>query len=217
MDNNTLETLRAVYLTAEDLRVAASILYNAYHDDPYFIEVLGKQDVQQYEQKLRAAIREELNELWQQEQALIGLFDQERLIGVACVITQQIPLGEARYWHWRLKMVMGTGWKSTQGLMEKENCILEHLPSDKCGILQFIALAPNEQKKGYGSRLVEAVLSWCDEQPRLDGIGVFVTHPYHHAVFVQQGFISLAEVNIGQVDGEILFYNKQEAANQGQI
>ena len=82
MDNNTLETLRAVYLTAEDLRVAASILYNAYHDDPYFIEVLGQDDNQQYEQKLRAAIREELNELWQQEQPLIGLFDGDRLIGV---------------------------------------------------------------------------------------------------------------------------------------
>lgn len=29
------ETYKAVYLTAEDLRVAASILYNAYHDDPF--------------------------------------------------------------------------------------------------------------------------------------------------------------------------------------
>ncbi|GGQ34569.1 GNAT family N-acetyltransferase [Shewanella litoralis] len=212
MDNPTLETLRAVYLTAEDLRVAASILYNAYHDDPYFIGVLGQQDQAQYEQKLRAAIREELNELWQQEQPLIGLFDDERLIGVACVITQQVPLGEGRYWHWRLKMVLGTGWKSTQGLIEKENCILEHLPSDKCGILQFIALAPNEQNKGYGAKLIQAVLSWCDEQPKLDGIGVFVTHPKHHAVFVQQGFSSIAEVNIGKVDGEILFYNKPDNA-----
>ncbi|BFL83113.1 hypothetical protein LFREDSHE_15630 [Shewanella baltica] len=35
MDNETLEDCRAVYLTAEDLRIAASILYNAYHDDPF--------------------------------------------------------------------------------------------------------------------------------------------------------------------------------------
>lgn len=34
-ENGSLETYRAVYLTAEDLRVAASILYNAYHDDPF--------------------------------------------------------------------------------------------------------------------------------------------------------------------------------------
>lgn len=35
MDNEILEDCRAVYLTAEDLRIAASILYNAYHDDPF--------------------------------------------------------------------------------------------------------------------------------------------------------------------------------------
>ncbi|GGB62276.1 GNAT family N-acetyltransferase [Shewanella inventionis] len=208
MDNTTLDTLRAVYLTAEDLRVAASIIYNAYHDDAYFIEALGQQDTQQYEQKLRAAIREELNDLWQQEQPLIGLFDQERLIGVACVITQQVPLGEARYWHWRLKMVLGTGWKSTQKLMEKETCILEHLPSNKCGILQFIALSPAEQKKGYGTKLIQAVLSWCDEQPNLEGMGVFVNNSHHHSAFMAQGFISIAEINIGGVHGEVLFYAK---------
>lgn len=37
MDNETLEDCRAVYLTAEDLRIAASILYNAYHDDPFLL------------------------------------------------------------------------------------------------------------------------------------------------------------------------------------
>ncbi|WP_418358506.1 MULTISPECIES: GNAT family N-acetyltransferase [Shewanella] len=209
MDNTTLDNLRAVYLTAEDLRVAASILYNAYHDDAYFMEALGQQDTQQYEQKLRAAIREELNELWQQEQPLIGLFDQARLIGVACVITQQVPLGEARYWHWRLKMVLGTGWKSTQSLINKETRILEHLPSNKCGILQFIALSPNEQNKGYGAKLIQAVLSWCDEQPNLDGIGVFVSNSRHHGAFVQQGFCSIAQVDIANVAGEILFYAKK--------
>ncbi|MCL1143401.1 GNAT family N-acetyltransferase [Shewanella gaetbuli] len=208
MDNQTLEQYKAVYLTAEDLRVAASIIYNAYHDDPYFVEVLGADDASVYEQKLRAAIREELNTLWQQEQPLIGWFDGERLIGVACVITHQIPVGQSRYWHWRLKMVLGTGWKSTQGLMEKETCLLSHLPTDKCGILQFIALSPTEQNKGNGAKLIQAVLSWCDEQPQLDGLGVFVNHPQHHKVLTQQGFKSIANVSIGQVEGEILFYAK---------
>ena len=208
MENQTLEHYKAVYLTAEDLRVAASIIYNAYYDDPFFLEVFGREDSSVYEQKLRAAIREELNTLWQQDQPLIGLFDGERLIGVACVITQQIPIGQSRYWHWRLKMVLGTGWKSTQGLMEKETCLLSHLPSEKCGILQFIALTPTEQKKGNGAKLVEAVLSWCDEQPHLEGIGVFVNHPKHHKVFSAQGFNSLAAVTIGHVKGEILFYAK---------
>ncbi|WP_153913400.1 GNAT family N-acetyltransferase [Shewanella sp. TC10] len=206
MEHNTLEEHRAVYLTAEDLRVAASIIYNAYHDDPFFIEALATTNQASYEQKLRASIREELTELWQQEQPLIGWFDGERLIGVACVITHQVPLGESRYWHWRLKMVLGTGWNSTQALIKKEHSILESLPSKQYGILQFIALSPIEQSKGNGSKLVQAVLSWCDEQPELDGIGVFVNNPKHAELFAREGFNHLSELTIGSVDGEILVY-----------
>ncbi|MCL1044206.1 GNAT family N-acetyltransferase [Shewanella sp. 1_MG-2023] len=206
MEQNVLAEHKAVYLTAEDLRVAASIIYNAYHDDPFFIEALATTNQASYEQKLRAAIREELTELWQQEQPLIGWFDGDRLIGVACVITHQVPLGESRYWHWRLKMVLGTGWNSTQALIKKEHSILESLPSKQYGILQFIALTPNEQSKGNGAKLIEAVLSWCDEQPDLDGIGVFVNNPKHAELFAREGFNHLSELSIGSVDGEILIY-----------
>ena len=34
-----LDSVRAAYLSAEDLKVAASIIYNAYHDDPIFLEI----------------------------------------------------------------------------------------------------------------------------------------------------------------------------------
>ncbi len=209
MDNNTLDEYRAVYLTAEDLRLAASILYNAYHDDPFFVDALSSSDKFAYEQKLRAAIREELNTLWQQKQALIGLFDGTHLVGVACVVTQEVPLGEGRYWHWRLKMLLGTGWQSTQAMMKKESTILELLPNQRCGVLQFIALAPNEQGKGLGHQLVQAAVSWCDEQPNLEGIGVFTTQEAHTHLFKQHDFVSLGELVIGSVTGQLLFYTGQ--------
>ncbi|WP_028768051.1 GNAT family N-acetyltransferase [Shewanella fidelis] len=206
MEQQAMEECRAVYLTAEDLRIAASIIYNAYHDDPFFIDTLFSGDQAQYEQKLRGAIREELNELWQQEQALIGMFVGERLIGVACIVTQQLPLGEARFWHWRLKMLFSTGWYSTQALMNKETQIIESLPSSQCGVLQFIAIANVEQGKGYGSKLINAVLSWCDEQPHLDGIGVFANHQQHIELFSSHHFEKIESLAIGKVDGELLFY-----------
>ncbi|ABE54804.1 GCN5-related N-acetyltransferase [Shewanella denitrificans OS217] len=209
METAPLEQYRAVYLTADDLRIAASIIYNAYQNDAYFLAILFSGDKVSYEQKLRAAIREELNELWQQEQPLIGWFDGDRLIGVACIITHQVPIGESRYWHWRFKMLLGTGWKSTQGLMQKETSIIEQLPSDQCGILQFIALAPSEQHKGHGGQLIEAVLSWCDEQPKLEGLGVFVSNDSHSHLFQQHGFINLTSMKIGDVDGDLLFYHGQ--------
>lgn len=83
------------------------------------MDLLHTGDMAIYEQKLRGAIREELNELWQQEQALIGLFDSDRMVGLVCIVTQQVPLGGARYWHWRLKMLLSTGWQSTQSLIKK--------------------------------------------------------------------------------------------------
>ncbi len=208
--NQKLDNYKAVYLTAEDLRVAASILYTAYHDDPFFVSALYQGDQVQYEQKLRGAIREELATLWQEEQTLIGLFDHDRLVGLACIVTQQLPLGGARYWHWRLKMLLSTGWRSTQTLMQKEASILEHLPSTHCGILQFIALTKSEQLKGLGSRLVQAVTDWCDEQPQLDGIGVYVTQESHAHLFSNRGFAMLEKLTIAGVEGELLFYPSQE-------
>ncbi|QLE84857.1 MULTISPECIES: GNAT family N-acetyltransferase [Shewanella] len=200
------EALRAVYLTAEDLRVAASILYNAYHDDPLFVDVMHSGDQVQYEKKLRGAIREELNSLWQQEQVLIGLFDGERLIGVACIATEQLPLGEARLWNWRLKMLVSAGWQTTQALMNKERSILEHLPSAHSGVLQFIAINPIEQGKGYGNRLVQAVISWSEEQPELAGIGVFAANDNHAKLFSRHDFAQLERLTIGNVEGDLLFY-----------
>ena len=211
MDNQAVDQCRAVYLTAEDLRVAASILYNAYHSDPLFLDALTTGEQTQYEKKLRGAIREELNELWQQEQALIGLFDGDRLIGVACIATQQVPLGEARYWHWRLKMLLSTGWQSTQALMKKESQIIDNLPSKECGILQFIAISPLEQGKGFGHKLVQAVLSWCDEQPELDGIGLFASRVSDIHLFNHHRFEKRTELMIGNILGELLFYSSDKA------
>ena len=41
--------VKATYLAAEDLKLAASLLYQAYHDDPVFLEIFnGEKD--DYEQ-----------------------------------------------------------------------------------------------------------------------------------------------------------------------
>ncbi len=209
MNTSTSDQYRAVYLTAEDLRVAASVLYQAYKDDPLFAHILADESQSGYEQKLRAAIREELNELWQQEQALIGLFDGERLVGVACLISQQVPQGEARYWHWRLKMMLGAGWHSTQALIRKEAKLLEHLPSLDCAIVQFVAVAPNEQKQGLGHQLVQAIKSWCAEQPHIEGVGVYVVGHTQEALFKSHGFDFLCALEIEGLQGELLYFDRQ--------
>ncbi|MGB0894492.1 MAG: GNAT family N-acetyltransferase [Parashewanella sp.] len=208
METESVNECRAVYLTAEDIRIASSLLYNAYLNDPFFNQVLNQGEQSSYEQKLRAAIREELSSLWEQNQVLIGLFDGDRLLGVACILTQDVPLGIARKWNWRLKMMLATGWKPTQSLIDKESNIVNKLPNRHCGILQFIAVAPNEQNKGYGSKLIRAVQSWELDQPLVQGIGVFVTNDDDIKLFFNAGFEAIADINTAGVVGNLMYCGK---------
>ena len=61
--------IKAVYLAAEDLKIAASILYLAYYDDPLFVDIF-QYDKEGYESRLRSAIREELNAFWAARQPM---------------------------------------------------------------------------------------------------------------------------------------------------
>ena len=100
--------LKAVLLSADELKLAASLLYQSYHDDPLFMEIF-RAEKPDYEQRLRAAIREELNTFWQAKQPMIGLFNAEQLLGVASVIAPDSGIGAGRLWHWRLKILL-TVW-----------------------------------------------------------------------------------------------------------
>ena len=67
------EEIKAIHLSVDDLKIAASILFNAYVDDPLFVDIF-QAEKEGYESRLRSAIREELNAFWVAEQPMIGLF-----------------------------------------------------------------------------------------------------------------------------------------------
>ena len=46
------DKVKAVFLSAEDLKVAASILYNAYFDDPLFVDIF-ESEKEGYQNRLR--------------------------------------------------------------------------------------------------------------------------------------------------------------------
>lgn len=209
MNKELSEMYRAVYLTAEDLRSVASLIYNAYHDDPLFRQALYKENHSQYEKKLRGTIREELTELWHQDQTFVGLYEKDRLVGVICINTQPDSMGEGRYWNWRIRMLMSIGLDSTRFLMAKEKGMLEHLPASNCGIIQFICVSPLVQKKGLSHLLLNAITLWCDEEGELDGLAVFVYQNFHTKLFKEHDFVSVSNIEIGGIEGEIMFYATQ--------
>ena len=198
------EDIKAVYLAAEDLKVAASILYQAYHDDPLFLDIF-QNEKEGYENRLRAAIREELNVFRLAKQPMVGLFDDDRLLAVACLINPDTGIGPNRFWHWRLKMLLTAGFFSTKQLVDKETRIKENVPADNYHMLSFIGVHPDHQHRGLGHILMRAVDSLLLENENSEGVGVFVTLPKCLSFFDDGNYDMVKPLEVGRITGHIMF------------
>lgn len=196
-------------IDGEELNVAASILFQSYHDDPLFMSIF-KAEKGDYEQKLRAAIREELSAFWQTGQSIIGLYQADQLLGVACVVKADSGLGGHRFWHWRLKMLLTAGFVSTRQLLEKEEKIHAAMPAKNYHMLAFIAVLPRHQHLGLGQHLLRVVDQIVDEDDTSTGVGVFVTLAKYLPFFSDDAYQSVAELTFNTVQGSLLFRSRPE-------
>ncbi|PAJ74363.1 GNAT family N-acetyltransferase [Pseudoalteromonas sp. NBT06-2] len=206
--NKPNEALKAIYLTAEDLNLAASLLYQAYHDDPLLMEILNssKSSSFAYEKKLRALIREELNCFWQRHEPLVGLFKEGALKAVACVFKSDSKIKAQRMWHWRLKLMLSAGYLTTQQLIEKENTIRQALDEyDYYHFLAFIAVAPGMQKQGVGSFLLRALDDLINTDDDTLGLAVYITRDDLKPLFITDGFKSIKKLEFCNISGDLLF------------
>lgn len=198
------KNIKAVFLTAEDLKVAGSLLYQAYHDDPLFIDIFQSQK-EGYEQRLRSAIREELNAFWMARQPMVGLFDNERLLAVACLTHSDSAFGPGRFWHWRLKMLLTAGFFCTKQMMEKDQKIQENVPAEHYHLLSLIGVHPDEQHHGLGHLLMSAVESVMLENPNSSGVAVYATLPKYMHFFEDTGYRLVKELEVGHISGHLMF------------
>ncbi|WP_046006852.1 GNAT family N-acetyltransferase [Pseudoalteromonas rubra] len=198
--------LTVKHLLPEDSTVAASLLYRAYHDDKLFKDVLGGSDAQTYESRLRALIREELSCFGQSAQPLIGLYQAQSLLAIACVFEAQTELQASRRWDWRLRLMMSAGYLQTQQLIDKEKTIREALADQgHYYFLSFIAVEPHYQGQGLGHHLLDALDELVKENPIASGLGVFVSEADQNAFFRQHGYEKFQVLTFKSVQGELLF------------
>lgn len=198
------------YLVAEDLKVAASLLFQTYYDDE-LLQKIFRADKADYDKRLRAAIREDLTSFWESGQPIIGIRDGGTLLGVACLTRPGKSFGPGRFWHWRISMLLTAGFLSTKQVMEKERRIQEAMPDVPYHMLAFIAVAPQYQQQGIGHLLVEAAKSAFQEDPESQGIAVFLTRADYQAFFKKRGYRLQAQIEFETLSGELLFYPKEEA------
>ena len=206
-DSNQVD-IKAAYLSAEDLKLAASLLYQAYHDDPVFLEIFSS-DKSDYEQRLRAAIREELNAFWQAKQPMIGLYLGETIVGVACLNNPEEGVTSERFWHWRLKMLLGAGYFSTKQMIEKEKIVLAAVPLKKFHMLSFIAIHPLHQHHGFGHYLMAAVNTILSEHTESEGVAVYATSKKYKNFFNDVNYQFIEEVEVGNVSGSLMVYYRE--------
>ena len=198
------------YLVAEDLKMAASLLFQKDYDDA-LLQKIFRADKPDYDKRLRAAIREDLTSFWESGQPIIGIRDGGTLLGVACLTRPGKSFGPGRFWHWRISMLMTAGFLSTKQVMEKERRIQEAMPDVPYHMLAFIAVAPQYQQQGVGHLLVEAAKSAFQEDPESQGVAVFVTRADYQAFFKKRGYRLQAQIAFETLPGELLFYPRGEA------
>lgn len=203
----TPETIKAIYLGVDDLKVAASILFNAYVDDPLFSDIF-QAEKEGYGSRLRSAIREELNAFWVAEQPIVGLFERERLLAVACLTAPDAAFGAGRYWHWRLRMLLTAGLFGTKQMLEKEEKVRALVPAANFHMLSFIAVHPDYQHHGLGHTLLGAIDSVVEEDAKSEGVAVFVTVQKHKPFFSDDNYDVVGDLSLSHVTGDVMFRRK---------
>lgn len=197
--------VRATYLSAEELKLAASLLFQAYHDDPVFLDIFNS-DKEGYEQRLRASIREELSAFWQAKQPMVGLYLGESMVGVACLNSPDDSVGSDRFWHWRLKMLLTAGYFSTKQMIEKEEKVISEVPLKKFHMLSFIAIHPLHQHHGFGHYLMAAVNTVLEEHDESEGVAVYATSDKFRAFFEDADYQFIKDVTVGKVSGALMVH-----------
>ncbi|KZN32698.1 GNAT family N-acetyltransferase [Pseudoalteromonas luteoviolacea] len=194
------------FLAPEDIHVAASLLYQAYHEDPLLINILNESNESKYESKLRALIREELSSFGKAGQPIVGVYVNDNLVAVACAFASQSEIDAARGWNWRLRLMMATGRLQTQQLLEKERTIQAQL-SEYQGyyFLSFIAVDPHYQGLGYGHYLLSALDTLVVENQGVAGLAVFVTKSNQVNFFESHGYQLIKQLVFKSASGDLLF------------
>lgn len=197
--------IRAAYLSAEELKLAASLLFQSYHDDPVFLEIFNSEK-EGYEQRIRASIREELSAFWQAKQPMVGLFLGDSMVGVACLNSPDDSIGSDRFWHWRLKMLLTAGYFSTKQMIEKEQKVMAAVPLKKFHMLSFIAIHPLHQNHGFGQHLMAAVDTVLKEHGDSEGVAVYATTGKFRAFFEDANYQFIQDVCVGKVSGSLMVH-----------
>lgn len=191
------------------LREARSLLYHAYRNVPTFA-YLFEAERPGYEQRIRATVRELLQQHFADELPALGLMLGERLIGIALISPPQRRLEITESWGWRMRMLLTTGFRCTRRYLDYHEAVMGCLPPGAYHVLPLIGLHPEFQGQRYGDQLLEALHNWCADDAHSKGVVVNTGNPQYLDFFHRHGYEELGQIQVGPVTEHVLFHPQPE-------
>ena len=194
-------------------RETRSLLYHAYRHEPGFAYLFNAQR-SGFDQRVRATVRELVKQHFLQDLPAIGLFIEDRLIGVALIAPPQRRLGITESWAWRLRMVLSTGFNCTRRYLEYHNAVLACVPSEAVHMLPMLGVHPEFHGEHFGEQLLQAVHNWCAEDETSEGIVVDTGNSRYLAFYKRQGYEEIGEVAVGPIREHVFFHPNSQVSLQ---
>lgn len=192
-------------------REARSLLYHAYRHDPTFA-YLFEAERPGYDQRVRATVRELVQQHFAEDLPAIGLLIDDRLIGMALIAPPQRRMDITESWGWRMRMLLTTGFRCTKRYLEYHDAVIACLPPGPYHVLPLLSIHPEYQGKNLGEQLLEALHNWCAEDASSQGVVLDTGNGHYLEFYKRQGYEEIGEVAIGPIIEHVFFHPSPQLA-----
>ena len=192
-------------------REARSLLYHAYRHEPTFA-YLFEAGRTGYDQRVRATVRELVQQHFSEDLPALGLLIDDRLIGMALIAPPQRRLDITESWGWRMRMLLTTGFRCTRRYLEYHDAVLACLPPGTYHLLPLLGIHPEFQGQHYGEQLLEALHNWCAEDGSSQGVVLDTGDEHYLDFYKRQGYQEVGQVAIGPIVEHVFFHPNPQPA-----
>lgn len=192
-------------------REARSLLYHAYRHDPTFA-YLFEAERPGYDQRVRATVRELVQQHFGEDLPAIGLLIDDRLIGMALIAPPQRRMDITESWNWRMRMLLTTGFRCTRRYLEYHDAVIACLPPGPYHVLPLLGVHPEYQSQHLGEQLLEALHNWCAEDAGSLGVVLDTGNSRYLDFYKRQGYEEIGEVAVGPIIEHVFFHPSPQPA-----
>ncbi|MBP8263670.1 MAG: GNAT family N-acetyltransferase [Pseudomonas sp.] len=195
------------------VREARSLLYHAYRHEPTFAYLLESERAG-FDQRVRATVRELVNQHFAEEQPAIGLLVDDRLVGIALIAPPQRRLGITESWSWRMRMLLTAGFRCTRRYLDYHEAVQACLPPGPFHMLPLLGVHPEFQGQHLGEQLLQALHNWCAEDDSSQGVVLDTGNPHYLEFYRRLGYEEVGEVAVGPIIEHVLFHPNPQVLAQ---